>query len=60
VLEGLTTFDLSANGIGVEGAKALADSPHLPAIKSLELFGNDVGAAGKAALQKRFGAALKL
>jgi hypothetical protein len=51
---------LSANGIGDAGAKALAASPHLKGLTKLEMFANDLGPSGKAALSKRFGDAVKL
>jgi hypothetical protein len=54
------TLDLSANGIGDAGAKALATSGHLGGVRSIEMFGNEFGATGRDALKKRFGAALKL
>ena len=59
-LSSLGTLDLSANGIGDAGAKALASSPHLKGLTKLEMFANDVGPKGKAALSKRFGDAVKL
>ena len=45
---------------GDSGAKALAGSPHLKGLGKLEMFANELGPAGKAALSKRFGDAVKL
>ena len=56
----LQTLDLCANGIGDAGALALAQSSHLKKLKVIELFGNEIGSRGSAALRKRFGAGLHL
>jgi hypothetical protein len=60
VLAKLEVLDLSANAIGDAGAKALSSASGLRALRSLEIFGNDFGAAGASALKQRFGGALKL
>jgi len=53
-------LDLGANGIGNKGAIAIAKSPALTTLKSLELSGNDVGAPAEAKLKARFADRLKL
>jgi small GTP-binding protein len=47
-LSGLTSLDLRGNGIGAEGAKAIAAS--LPGLTSLNLAGNGIGAEGAKAI----------
>ena len=49
-LANLTTLDLYDNGIGAEGAKALAGSPHLANLTSLNLGNNWIGDEGVVAL----------
>jgi hypothetical protein len=54
-MAGLRTLDLGSNGIGREGALALASSPHRVGLSWLELWGNPIGAAAERALRARFG-----
>jgi uncharacterized protein (TIGR02996 family) len=49
-LSGLTRLHLSFTGIGNVGARALADSPHLPNLRFLDLGFNDIGSPGALAL----------
>jgi hypothetical protein len=60
-LVGLRELSLCGAGIDTAGAYALADSPHLGELKSLDLRHNPgIGAAGRAALVARFGSAVFL
>jgi uncharacterized protein (TIGR02996 family) len=43
-----------------DGARALAASPHLAGLATLDLEGNCIGPAGAAALRRRFGTRLRL
>ena len=49
-LANLTSLELYGNGIGAEGAKALAGSPHLANLTSLDLGRNGIGDEGAVAL----------
>ena len=49
-MRALTVLYLYNNNIGAEGARALAQSEHLPALTVLHLGGNHIGAEGKALL----------
>ena len=46
----LTRLDLQDNGIGAEGARALASSDHLRSLQMLNLKGNGIGTDGARAL----------
>ena len=52
--------NLRAAASDIDGAIALAQSPHLKKLKVLELFGNEIGTRGASALKKRFGSGLHL
>jgi uncharacterized protein (TIGR02996 family) len=56
----LTELWLGTNRIGNAGGQALARTPHLGALRFLELSGNTIHHAVRAALVKRFGPAVKL
>jgi uncharacterized protein (TIGR02996 family) len=49
-LSGLTRLHLSYTGLGDDGARALADAPHLAGLRVLDLGHNRIGAAGARAL----------
>jgi uncharacterized protein (TIGR02996 family) len=54
-LKGLLELDLAFNGIGIEGARALAVSPYLGNLEYLFLMGNaGIGDQGRLLLQRRF------
>ena len=56
----LTVLDLSCNTIGDDGARALAESPHLDGLTVLHLRTCLVGFRGKELLRQRFGDRLRL
>lgn len=56
----LTELWLGSNRIGNAGARALANSPHLATLRFLELSGNTIHHAIRAALVNRFGSAVKV
>jgi uncharacterized protein (TIGR02996 family) len=60
VAANLRTLALSQNMIGAKGADALVKSPHLKRLAVLDLQGNVIPDAKKAALQERFGDAVRL
>jgi hypothetical protein len=49
-MAGLLYLNIGKNKIGDEGAKALAQSPHLSNLVALQLWGNRIGPAGIQAL----------
>ncbi len=55
----LRSADLKNNPVTDAGAFALADSPHLGQVRSLQLHGTQIGPAGLARLRERFGQALQ-
>jgi hypothetical protein len=57
----LQTLDLRNNGITHEGGRAIAESPHLEALVTLNLRGNPVADTWVAEhLRRRFGGRLRL
>jgi uncharacterized protein (TIGR02996 family) len=57
----LAELYLGTSRVGDGGARALADSPHLPKLRLLDLRNNPITApAVRGALQRRFGKAVKL
>ncbi len=50
---------LSGNPIGLDGARALAESPHLAGLTSLQAWPNDVTPEGDKLLRDRFGERLR-
>jgi len=59
-LGGLRELILDHNFIRSPGAEALARTPQLGNLSLLDLRGNHIGAAARAVLQERFGAAVRL
>jgi uncharacterized protein (TIGR02996 family) len=51
---------LGSNAVGDAGAAALANSPHLPHVRLLDLRNNPTAGGARTALRRRFGSALKL
>ena len=56
----LTVLDLSCNAIGEDGARAIAESPHLDGLTVLRLRTSLVGFRGEQLLRQRFGDRLQL
>ncbi len=59
-LANLTSLDLQNNGIGAEGAAALAGSHYLANLTDLDLRDNELSGLGKQNLLQRFGSAVSL
>jgi hypothetical protein len=51
----LETLGLARTDLGTAGARALAASPHLARLRSLDLRDNVIGNKARAALRLRFG-----
>ncbi|MCA9069901.1 MAG: TIGR02996 domain-containing protein, partial [Planctomycetaceae bacterium] len=60
VFGGLVSLNLSFNSIGTQGARALASSPNLRGIRSIDLRGNHIGRGGKKMLREAFGPRVRL
>jgi hypothetical protein len=54
-LSSCTTLGLAESGLGTAGARALADSPYLDRLTSLDVRGNTIGNKARLSLRTRFG-----
>ncbi len=55
VLDLERTLHLARSGLGTVGARSLAESPHLAALKRLDVRDNTIGIKARQALRLRFG-----